>query len=298
MMKIYITGISGFIGKNIANKLIDLGYEVGGLTRQLHVQKLNSLCRVFNYDSTYDSLEQSIKLFQPNIVINLAAIYVNEHKPADIHKLIESNITFSNYLYEAMSLNGVRNIIQTGTSWEFYQNIDGEPVNLYAATKRCSDVLLRYYISAKNFRAINLKLFDTYGPGDDRKKLFYLLRQASKNSEEVKISPGNQLIDLVYIDDLVDAYIKAIDLFKKTTLVNSTYGVGTNQRRTLREIIDIYQEATCRKILVKYGAIDYRPREVMIPWTNFEKIPGWAPKVNLLDGIKMMEQRKKTNEDS
>lgn len=292
-MKIFITGITGYIGSSLAERLLQLNYEVAGLVRNLDVNTVISTsgCKLYEYKNNLSSIKDALQDFRPDIVIHLASLFLSNHQPTDLDPLVESNVILSARLYEAMLSVKVNKIINTGTSWEHYENGGFNPVNLYAATKGAAESILDYYVRAKNFKAINLKLFDSYGPKDNRKKLFFLLREAARNKVILKMSPGDQLINLVYIEDIICAYLKAIACINKYN-DKLTFGVGAEKLISLKNLVACYSDVIQREVPVHFGALPYRDREVMTPWVDYLKIPGWAPQISLVDGISKMESDK------
>ena len=139
-------------------------------------------------------------------------------------------------------------------------------------------------------RLISLELFDTYGPNDQRHKLFYLLEKASQCKDPIRMSPGEQLIDLVYIEDVIDAFMIAEDLVSKEKM-NRKYMVTSGNPVKLREIVNIYKEITNQNINIEWGGLPYRKREVMIPWNSGEILPGWSPKIDLRKGISIVVKK-------
>jgi nucleoside-diphosphate-sugar epimerase len=133
-------------------------------------------------------------------------------------------------------------------------------------------------------------LFDSYGPGDLRPKLFSLLRKAAMENKTLLMSPGEQLIDLVYIDDIVEAYIKASSLFEGTDdVLWEEYAVTSGNFISLKEVVNIYQSVTGITFSVKWGGLPYRQNEVMRPWSKGKLLPDWKPQVSLKEGIRKME---------
>jgi len=201
--------------------------------------------------------------------------------------LIRSNVLFGNQLLEAMKVSGVRFLINTGTSWQHYNNEDYNPVCLYAATKQAFEAILEYYVQACDIKAITLKLFDTYGPNDPRQKLFHLLNKAAMSGEPLDMSAGEQLIDLVHVDDVVDAYmIAAQRLLDGKVSVHEDYAVSSGCSLPLKELVALYSDATGWNVNVNWGARPYRFREVMRPWDKGRAIDGWRPKIALGKGLK------------
>ncbi len=296
-MKVLLTGATGFIGSQLTQRLVNEGHEVAIVVRP--ESKLDILqavllrIQVHAYDGSYPSLMRALESAQPEIVIHVASLFRTQHKPEDVARLVESNLTFPTQLLEAMSQHGIKQLINTGSSWQHYQNEAYSPVNLYAATKQAFEALLTYYVEANGFKAITLKLFDTYGPGDSRPKLFSLLRKAARTGDTLRMSPGEQLLDLVYVDDVLDAYLLAMRRLPEVTNVEC-YAVTNQARLTLRELVRIYGETVGRAVNVEWGGLPYRSREVLEPWNGNDVVPGWLAGVALADGIVLMEQDSKT----
>lgn len=68
---------------------------------------------------------------------------------------------------------------------------------------------MQYYIEASGLRVITLKLFDTYGPDDPRPKLMNLIQRMAMDNQPLAMSPGEQQIDLVHVEDVVRAFMVA-----------------------------------------------------------------------------------------
>jgi nucleoside-diphosphate-sugar epimerase len=287
-----ITGVTGYIGSNLALRLLDLGWEVHAIVRGCSISSLiegdRENIKFHIDDGAIDSMMKIMSAVQPTVVFHLASLFLSSHSSNDIKNLLNSNIEFGLRLIESMDKSNIRNIVNTGTSW---QNYDGEaysPTNLYAATKEAFDCLLKYYQLVRGINAITLKLFDSYGPGDKRGKLVSMLLKAAKDGNKISMSPGYQEIDLVYIDDIVDCYIlAAIRLMNKSVHEHEVYGVSSNNPITLRDLVEKVSIITKSQILIDWGGRPYREREVMRTWKNSKKMPNWSPKVELDQGILM-----------
>ena len=185
-----------------------------------------------------------------------------------------------------MVQNDVYCLINTGTFWQHFQNDDYNPVCLYAATKQAYEMILKYYLETTALKVITLKLYDTYGPNDPRKKLFALLETAAKEQQLLKMSPGEQLIDIVYIDDVVQAFILAAQRLQKQNKTNhEIYAVSSGNPISLKKLVAIYENVSGNKLDIQWGGRPYREREVMKPWDKGKWLPGWRPKYNLEQGI-------------
>lgn len=294
--RVLLTGATGYIGAQLARRLIIDGYPLAILVRPSSnldvLQEILPSIQVHTFDGSYSSLVAILELFRPELVIHVASLFISQHKSEDVFHLIESNILFPTQLLEAMSQLGIVKLINTGTSWQHYKNMDYSPVNLYAATKQAFETLLDYYVEAKGFKVITLKLFDTYGPGDTRPKLFCTLRMAARSGKVLKMSPGEQLLDIVFIDDVVNAYLFA--MARVTGVAKSEcFAVSSMRSLSLKEVVKTYSEITGVKVNVEWGGLAYRPREVLTLWSNTALLPGWQPRVTIEEGILRMERDSK-----
>lgn len=290
-----VTGGTGFVGANLVRRLVTDGWETHVIVRPgsdlSMLADVAQTIRLHVHDGSTEGLINIIRLASPQLVFHLASLFLAQHTSQDIEPLIHSNLLFSTQLVEAMSVNNVRYLVNTGTSWQHFENNEYNPVCLYAATKQAFEAVLAYYVEVSNLSAISLQLFDTYGPNDPRAKLFTLLRKTARTGEALLMSPGEQLIDLVYIDDVLDAYSLAADRLLQNKLGHhETYAVTSGKPVKLRDLVETYSRITGQPLAVEWGARPYRPREVMLPWNKGQLVPGWKAKVELAAGIALMEQ--------
>lgn len=291
-----ITGATGFVGSYLARHLAGNGWNVHVIVRPgsktLQLLQMSDRINIHrHYGSTKDMIEivQGIK---PDIVFHLASLFLAQHQPRDVVPMIQSNLTFSTQLLEAMNASGVYRLVNTGTSWQHFENKPYSPVCLYAATKEAFESILTYYTEATPLQVITLKLFDTYGPGDNRPKLFSLLQKASQEQESLPMSPGEQLLDLVYIDDVVNAFWLAAKrlLEGKNAQKRESFAVSSGNPTSLKHIVSVYESVVGRRVPIQWGARSYRPREVMVPWSQGENVPEWQALVDLEAGIRKLVQ--------
>lgn len=287
-----LTGATGFVGSHLARRLIRDGWQVHIISRAgSHLPDMPEFAQVMNHvhDGSSERMVSCVAQAKPDVVFHLASLIVLQHATTDVESLVTSNVLFGNQLLEAMKINGITKIINTGTSWQHYNNEEYNPVCLYAATKQAFEAILEYYIQADSFKAITLKLFDTYGPDDTRSKLFNLLNKAITTGMPLDMSPGEQLIDLVHIDDVTNAYlIAAKRLLNGQVFQLENYGVTSGNALPLKELVELYAELTGKDVPVNWGARPYRIREVMSPWQPSELLPEWQTTVTLQSGIRQL----------
>jgi nucleoside-diphosphate-sugar epimerase len=297
-VKLLLTGATGYIGSHLAHSLIAEGHELSILVRpDSSLDALTSVLpeiQVFIYDGSFKSILCAVKTSKPCTVCHVASLFLAKHQPDDVSRLIESNLNFPVQLLEVMSQEGVKQLINSGTSWQHYENASYNPVNLSAATKHALEALLAYYVEAKEFRSVTLKLFDTFGPGDKRHKLFFQLRNIVRSNGALSMSRGQQILDMVYISDVIAAFLLAI---KKLPNVrgSESYAVSNPQRHSLKVVVQMYEEVVGQRLAIDWGGLPYREREVLTPWSSYETLPGWAPQIDLRQGITYMEQDPRIN---
>ena len=295
MKKALITGATGFIGVNLIRRLLLEGWHVHIIIRpNTSMAILGNICEqvtVFTHDGSALNMLNIMPEVKPDIVFHLASLFLAAHQTKDIKPLITNNLLLGTQLLDAMAKNDVQYIVNTGTSWQHFNNDNYTPVNLYAATKNAFEMILRFYTSSTSIKAITLKLFDTYGANDPRAKLFSLLQKASKNVQPLAMSPGEQLIDIVYIDDVVDAFVTAADrLLKREANSFEEFSVTSGRPIKLKDLVEIYIQITGEILPLIWGARTYRDREVMVPWNTGQSLPGWHAKVTFENGIKLIQR--------
>jgi len=250
------------------------------------LQALGDRMTVHRVGDDGTGLGEAMRLAAPDAVFHLAAMFVAEHRSSDLAPLVQANLLFATQLLEAMRSCGVRLLVNTGTAWQHFGNRDYDPVNLYAATKQAFEAIATYYVNAHGFAVATLVLFDTYGPDDTRPKLMRALWDAASSGAELDMTSGGQLLDLVYIDDVVDAFLAAERTLRDGGAVQRRYGISSGQPLSLRQLVATFEDAVGVRLQVKWGARPDRTRDVFVPWTGFDAPPGWRPRVALRDGLR------------
>ena len=283
-----ITGASGFIGGHLIRFLVARGWEVHVIMRpssKIDPAWIAQGVLPHYFDGSYEQMSIALKNSKPSVVFHLASKFLATHSSFDIQDLIQSNILFGTYLLEAMNEADVKNLVNVGTSWQNYGGNAYSPVNLYAATKQAFEAIIRYYSDAKKIKVITMKLSDTYGPDDNRKKLLNYLRDQIHRGNSLEMSPGYQRLDLVHIADVLEALlIAAQQLMTNQAVGGEIYSVTSGKPLQIRELIALIEGILNRPIVVNWGSIAYREREVMEPWIG-ERINGWMPRVDLKTGL-------------
>lgn len=289
-MKILISGATGFIGKHLVSQLLQQNNAVYAIVRPTtDISHLPKTVKIFVFDAKTEDLISFMRKEKFDGVIHLASLFLAQHKPDDIERLISSNLFFGTALIESASLAQIPWFINTGTFWQHYKNKKYSPVNLYAATKQAFEDILKYYVETSSTNIVTIKLCDTFGPHDTRTKIFSLFMKISESGENLLMSPGKQKIDINYVDNIISGYMRVVTLLSKDNKKvhnGKTYAISSSTILSLQKLAELFEKVSGKKLNITWGGRAYRDREVMTPWTKGEKIPGWRPPVTLREGIK------------
>lgn len=285
-MNILVTGATGFIGTNLTKELrkqhnlFILGQFEGD------PEKLDLPGYVMSDD--INALAAYIRNNNIEGIIHLASLYLTVHTPEQVKDLVSSNVYFGTAVLEAASLAGcVKWCLNTGSIWQNYntKGMEYNPVNLYAATKQAFIDMAKYYTDVFNIRFCTLKLCDTYGPNDTRRKIFKLFKDYSESGEVLKMSPGEQLIDLIYITDIIAGFTHLVELLSSGEKLEEEYVLTSGTQIPLKELAQLFCHVTERKLNIEWGGRPYRDREVMVPWKG-NPVPGWKAQISVEEGIR------------
>ena len=286
-MNILVTGASGFIGSRLSVVLAGEGtHTVYALVREGGKRDgFGASVLPVIHDGTVETLIASLQKLEIGGIVHLASLFLAQHTPADIDRLIAANLQFGTQLIEAASVTGVNWFINTSSFWQHYGNRGYSPVALYAATKQAFEDILQYYRETAAVKIVTLELFDTYGPGDTRPKLLNLLRQQLDNPVPLAMSPGEQRMNLLHIDDVIAAFTRLVGLLQQGALLAEKYAASAAELPTLREVAALFGFIAGREIPIEWGGRPYRPREFMNPEPVYPPVPGWQQTIPLDEGI-------------
>lgn len=284
--RLLVTGATGFVGTHLTRRFLDLGWDVSALVLPgPDAARLDARIAPYELDGTIQTVMGAVAAARPDVVVHLASLFIAEHTSEQVEPLIAANVMFGAQLLEAMDAAGARVLVNTGTSWQHYGGAGYDPVCLYAATKQAFEDLAAYYVSARGLSMQTLQLFDTYGPDDPRPKLFHGLARAAREGRTLQMSPGEQLIDLVHVHDVVSAFVIAVDrALASPESTAETWAISAGERLSLRDVVAAWERTTGMHVDVAWGGRPYRAREVMEPWIG-PSLPGWTPVIMLDEGL-------------
>jgi len=285
-MKVLITGITGFVGRRLSKKFADMGWVVAGLVR---ASRKNEIEFLYEYDGTYASVKKAIDLFEPQAIIHLATTYFSNASNS-LDSLASINISLPLFLLEA-SKNSLVKVVFAGSYWQFGNQGESSPLDVYSASKAATDQLIDYYSLQESVSTSVLYFYGTYGSNDDRGKVLDYILQSMVTRKKLRLSLGNQKMNLVHVDDIVNAIQLVITNDSLTLGMTHKFGVYSCCTYTLKEIVSICQEYLDFPVDVEFGAVPYREKELMEPQFPYPTVPGWRENVILKDFIKSLLEK-------
>lgn len=301
--RILISGVTSWTGRNTAKKMIENGWEVHGLVRtgsEPHV--LRELERlkiiVHSCDPQYESYKRVCDLVRCDAVCHLASA-PGTSKIDQIRSLIESNIVFGTELLDAAVQCGCKGIVFAGSYWTHHSGSELAPNSLYAATKIGFRYIVDYYSRFRGIKAIELRLFDSYGANDNRRKFLSWFDQAAKpGSLPVIMTPGLQLLAPIHIDDVTNGLMHACDLAIEgapgfPSVGCSSYSLPGPQLLTLRKMAELYASVRSTTLNIEWGGRPFPPEQIMEPYLG-AILPGWTPSITFETGLRKIYMEPQT----
>lgn len=295
--RILITGASGLIGAQVLAKLSDEGHEVlftvSSEESGAIIKNKNGLKHI-TYISYKDSSQflSAVREYNPQVVLHLAGYTSMSLEPSEIKKLIDANLSFGTLLLAALEGCDLEYFINVGSCMEYFSGPEKiAPANLYAATKSSFRVILDYFAELGGYKVVQANLYFVYGLRSERKKVLDYLLEGLVSSESVAMSPGEQKLDLIHLDDVTNFFLCLIASLSRESAQYSEYFVGTGKGHTIRDIAGIVEHLTSKKLNLEWGAIKYRARDMMLAIAPVHKNPStfeWRAQVSLSEGLKKM----------
>ncbi|OGD86831.1 hypothetical protein A2Z23_03300 [Candidatus Curtissbacteria bacterium RBG_16_39_7] len=295
--KILITGAAGFVGANLTRSLLAKNFEVHAL-----IKKESNLWRIsdlkgrlnlhYNDLSNLAELKKTLRIINPGYIFHLAS-HGSYPSQTNVNEMIGSNILGICNLLEASRDIPYWCFINTGSSSEYgfkdkpMKETDVlEPASLYAATKAAATLLCQVYAGQFNKPIISFRLFSVYGPYEEPTRLIPQAIKAATTGQTLRLTPGKERRDFIYVEDVVHAFFCAIS---KQGLGGEIFNIGTGKQYTNLQVANIIRKSSQNKLKIEIGT--YEPRY----WdTNFwvadisktKALLNWQPKYNLEEGLK------------
>ncbi len=307
MKRVLVTGAGGFVGANLARRLLSEGHEVHVLTahRSWRLDEIADHIKIHTVDLTDASaVSKTISTTRPDWVFHLAAhgAYCNQ---TDLLRMVQTNIFGTMNLVEACLEIGFEAFVNTGSSSEYgykdHPPAEGEclaPNSHYAVTKASATLYCRHTAESRNVHLPTLRLYSVYGPYEEPNRLIPTLVVHGLRGELPPLVNPDVARDFVYVDDVCDAYLLAATHI--TPERGAIYNVGTGMQTRLRDVVATGRDLFAIDKLPEWGSMPNRRWDTEVWVADNRKIMaelGWQPKVNFADGLRMTSEWLKNHPD-
>ncbi len=277
--KILITGSTGFVGSNIISLLLKKNVYIYDVLRNKN--KKNKKIRDFKKNNNYspifyknfNELEKKLKKIKIDIVINCATYYTGKNNIKSIENLVQTNIIFCSVILEILK-NKIKKFINFGSMMEYSRGNHFSPKNFYAITKYTFQKIEEFYkLNNKNIKFFDLKLYETYGDNDVRKKIIPTIIKSYSNNKSIKIVSKNLKMNFIHIESLV----KAIYMIIFNKIKEGEYCLKNNKFIIIQQLIKSLNKKLKKKIKTKYLS----KKSISNSSKQLKKFPNWNDKKNL-----------------
>lgn len=293
-----ITGASGFIGSVLLRKLIEKNREVHLILRKesktWRINDLISKVTIHNSDlSDLKELTRIIKKIQPSIIYHLATNGAYSYQK-DANQIIQTNILGTWNLLQACNSVKYKLFVNTGSSSEYgfkkfaMRETDiVEPASYYAVTKCAQTLLCSHIAKQENKPIVTIRPFSVYGPYEESNRFIPTLMSSLMFDKEMNLVDPNIARDYIYIDDMVDAYLK-IDELKKNS--GEYFNIGTGVQSTIKNAVETAIHVTGKKGNFVWGGMKNRNWDTnnwVADISKARQLLNWVPTTTLEKGLKL-----------
>ena len=320
---VLITGVAGFIGNQLALRLLEAGRPVVGLDSvnayydvRLKEARLQRLAGFPGYSfarldlDDRDGLDALFRRHVFRTVIHLAAQAGVRYSLTDPHAYAASNLVGFLNILEACRHGGVGHLLYASSSsvyggvtampFSVHQNVD-HPLSLYAATKKANELMAHSYSHLYGLPTTGLRFFTVYGPWGRPDMALYLFTRAILAGEPIRVfNEGRMLRDFTYIDDIVagiqalaerpaapdPAWSGAAPDPGTSSAPYRIYNIGNNEPVALLEMITLLEDALGRK--AEKILLPMQPGDVPATYADIDDLvrdAGFRPATPLKTGI-------------
>ncbi|UCG31330.1 MAG: GDP-mannose 4,6-dehydratase [candidate division WOR-3 bacterium] len=301
-MNVLVTGVAGFIGSHLAERLLGMGHRVTGVDcfTDYYPRKIKES----NLSRMHDSkafLFHEDDLLQMDLTALLKDIDVVFHEAAQagvraswgssFRIYTENNVRATQCLLEAAKVVKLKKFIYASSSsiygdaetYPTAENMKPMPISPYGVTKLAGEHLCYLYYKNYSIPTVSLRYFTVYGPRQRPDMAFNKFITAILNDKEIAIyGDGKQTRDFTYIEDIIDANVSAMD----AQVAGDIFNIGGGSRITVNDTIRIIEKVTGTKAKIRYiekqkGDVRHTAADI----TRAKKLLGYAPAYDLEKGL-------------
>jgi len=300
MKLVILTGATGFVGANLARRLLKDGHAVHLLVRHGYapwrIEMIRDHVRLYEVDlGDPQAVNTVVSRIKPDWIFHLAA-YGAYSSQTDLSRMAQTNIIGTMNLVNACLQAGFEAFVNTGSSSEYgfkdhapTENEWIDPNSHYAITKAAATHFCRYTARSKNVRIPTLRLYSVYGPYEDPSRLMPTLIRRGLRGELPPLVNPDIARDYVYTEDVNDAYLLAAAAPDQEP--GAVYNVGTGVQTTLRDVVEVARRVMGIVVEPDWGSMPNRHWDTNVWVSDNRKIItelGWNPRYTFEQGFRLM----------
>lgn len=331
-MKVLITGVAGFIGMHLAQRLLQQGVEVVGIDNlndyyavSLKHDRLKQLTPLPNFRfiqmdmADRAAMEALFAEEKFQRVVNLAAQAGVRYSLQNPHAYINSNVVGFLNVLEGCRHHGVQHLVYASSSsvyganthmpFSIHDNVD-HPVSLYAATKKSNELMAHTYSHLYRLPTTGLRFFTVYGPWGRPDMSPSLFAGAILQGRPIDVfNQGQMQRDFTYIDDIVEGVVRVLDLVAtpnsafdraapdaaSSDAPYRLYNIGNHQPVELMTFIQTIENAVGKPAIK--NMLPMQAGDVVATYADIEDLRqavGFAPQTPLAEGVEKFVRWYKT----
>ena len=299
-MRCLVTGVAGFIGSTLAERLIDLGHEVTGLDRfadyyprpikERNLARLRDEARFRLIEADLSKVDLApIVEGQEGVWHQAAQAGVRASWGETFATYVDDNVLATQRLLEAAKLAKVRKVVAASSSSVYGEDVEmpmretnrPRPFSPYGVTKMAAEHLCELYRANFGLATASLRYFTVYGPRQRPDMGFNKFIAAAFEGRPIQVfGDGEQTRDFTFVADAV-----AANLACAADGVDGVFNVGGGSRVTLNEVLATLAELVGPLKLDRIGAQAGDVRHTWADTTRAREAFGFAPKVALREGL-------------
>ena len=304
-MRCLITGVAGFIGSSLADRLLADGHEVVGVDcfidyypREIKEKNLESAKSNSNFrfiEANLLDLDLDDSLEGVDLVFHQAAqAGVRASWGSDFSIYTDCNILATQKLLEAAKKKGpaLKKIVYASSSSVYgdaeslptVETMRPKPLSPYGVSKLAAEHLMLLYDKEFNVPTVSLRYFTVYGPRQRPDMAFNRFITAALKENEISVyGDGEQSRDFTFIDDIVQANIDAA----LSDVRGEMFNLGGGSRVTVNQTLSIVRELVGKEIKVNYLERQFGDvKHTAADTSKAKQLIGYAPKIDLAEGLK------------